>query len=205
MITLGIHYPYFITNQYAFMANDSYFGNRKFSFDGNGKDIFGFYLKAFAIWVIWSVVAGTALPLVLISAGVAGEAALGEKKSAVILAVGAVILVTGVILLGLKTFLTAKRQSYFWDHTTIDSARFRSTIEFLPLLLLTLGNFLILIFTLGFGWSWTVARKARYYMSNLRLEGAIDLQAVQQEAQEASPTGDALEGFLDVDFGFGPA
>lgn len=205
LFTAGIYYPFFLTKQYAFMANDSYFGNRQFSFDGNGKDIFGVYLKAFAIWIIWSVVLGTALPLVLISAGVAGEAALASKKSAVIVAAGGVILMTGMIVLGLKTFLTAKRQSYFWNHTTIDAARFHCTINFMPLLILTLTNFFILIFTLGFGWSWTAARKARFYMSNIRLEGAFDPRAIQQEAQSASPTGDALEGLLDVDVGFGPA
>jgi uncharacterized membrane protein YjgN (DUF898 family) len=203
-LTFGIYYPFFITKQYAFMTNGAYFGNRKFSFDGNGKDIFGFYLRAFGILMIWSVTMGFALPLIIATAANTGQAPFGSKTAA-IAGIGGIAIFTGAIFFGLKTFLTAKRQKYFWDHTTIESARFSSTIEFLPLLSLTLTNFFILIFTLGFGWSWTAARKARYYMSNLSLEGAIDLQAIQQEAQSASPVGEALDGFLDVDVGFGPA
>jgi len=204
LITLGVHYPFFVTRQYAFMANDSYFGNRKFSFDGNGKDLFGYYLKAFAIWMIWSISLGVALPLIIASVAHAGQPLVGSKAAAISI-IAAIGIGTVAILLGLKTFLTAKRQSYFWDHTTIDTARFRSSIQFIPLLRLTITNFFILIFTLGFGWSWTAARKARFYMSNIRLDGAIDLQAVQQEAQDAPATGEALDGFLDVDIGFGPA
>lgn len=203
-LTLGIYYPFFLTNQYAFMTNGAYFGNRKFSFDGRGKEILGFYLRAFGILMIWSVGLGAVLPLFVVTAVKTGQPLLGSKPAAIALVAGFVI-ATMAILLGLKTYLAARRQKYFWNHTTIDSARFSSTIEFWPLFFLTFTNTLLLIATLGFGWSWTAARKGRYHMSNLRLEGAIDLQAVQQEAQAASPTGEALEGFLDVDVGFGPA
>jgi len=205
LFTFGIYYPFFLTRQYAFMTDGAYFGNRKFAFDGEGKGIFGVYMKALGLWMIWGIFVGIAMPVATIFVGDFGVDLFGSKKMAVAVVIGSLIIATALVAVYLQSFLSAKRQSYFWNHTTIDTARFQSTIGFHPLFLLTLTNFFLLIVTLGFGWPWAAARKARYYMSNIRLEGAIDLQAVQQEAQAASPTGDALGGLLDVDVGFGPA
>jgi uncharacterized membrane protein YjgN (DUF898 family) len=204
-LTFGVYYPFFITRQYAFMTDGSYFGNRKFAFDGEGKEIFPFYIKAMLLWALWIVLAAVVLPVTALFVGKGGLELFGSKQLAMVVVFGSLILATGLVFFYLKSFLSAKQQNYFWNHTTLDTARFSSTIDFLPLFFLTLSNFSILVATLGFGWPWAAARKARFYMSNIRLEGAIDLQAVQQEAQAASPTGDALEGLLDVDVGFGPA
>jgi len=205
LFTFGIYYPFFLTRQYAFMTDGAYFGNRKFAFDGEGKGIFGVYMKALGLWMIWGILVGIAMP---VATNFVRDFAIdwfGSKKMAVAVLIGSLIIATALVAVYLQSFLSARRQSYLWNHTTIDTARFQSTISFHPLFLLTLTNFFLLIVTLGFGWPWAAARKARFYMSNIRLEGAIDLQAVQQEAQAASPTGDALGGLLDVDVGFGPA
>jgi uncharacterized membrane protein YjgN (DUF898 family) len=204
-LTFGIYYPFFITRQYAYMTDGSYFGNRKFAFDGEGKGIFPFYIKAMALWLLWGVLVAIAIPGIAILVREGGVDLFGSKPLAMGVIFGSLIIATALVFFYIKSFLGAKQQTYFWNHTTLETARFRSTIDFHPLFFLTLTNFFILIATLGFGWPWAAARKARFYMSNLRLEGPIDLGAVQQEAQAASPTGDALEGLLDVDVGFGPA
>jgi uncharacterized membrane protein YjgN (DUF898 family) len=205
LFTFGIYYPFFLTRQYAFMTDGAYFGNRKFAFDGEGKGIFPFYIRAMAIWALWIVLVAIAMPVTAIFIGKDGVQQFGSKQMAMPVIFGVIILASALVFFYLKSYLSAKQLSYFWNHTTIDTARFQSTIGFHPLFLLTLTNFFLLIVTLGFAWPWAAARKARFYMSNIRLEGAIDLQAVQQEAQPASPTGDALGGLLDVDIGFGPA
>jgi uncharacterized membrane protein YjgN (DUF898 family) len=158
-----------------------------------------------AIWALWIVLVAIAMPVTAIFIGKDGVQQFGSKQMAMPVIFGVIILASALVFFYLKSYLSAKQLSYFWNHTTIDTARFQSTIGFHPLFLLTLTNFFLLIVTLGFAWPWAAARKARFYMSNIRLEGAIDLQAVQQEAQPASPTGDALGGLLDVDIGFGPA
>jgi uncharacterized membrane protein YjgN (DUF898 family) len=71
------------------------------------------------------------------------------------------------------------------------------------LLLLSLGNVLLLIVTLGFGWPWVVVRNARFALRYLTLEGPLDLAAIHQEAQAASATGEGLAGILDAGFDFG--
>ncbi len=96
----------------------------------------------------------------------------------------------------------AKKHRYFWDNTSIGHARFRSTITGGAYLWLWVGNILLLIVTLGLGWPWVVVRNARFTFQYLTLEGSLDLAEIKQEAQYASPTGEGLASFLDMDTGF---
>jgi len=113
-------------------------------------------------------------------------------------------LLLSVPTMGLCWFwFLAKKQRYFWDHTTFGPARFHSTVTGGRLLLLKLGNLLLLIVTAGLGWSWVLVRNARFAFAYLTLGGALDLEAIQQEAQVASTTGEGLADFLDVDFALG--
>ncbi|NWF55834.1 MAG: DUF898 domain-containing protein [Syntrophaceae bacterium] len=106
--------------------------------------------------------------------------------------------------LGLYWFwFTARKQRYFWEHTRLDTLRFRSTVTGGRLLALHLGNFFLLILTLGLAWSWVLVRNVRFSFAYLSLEGAMDPAKIQQEAQEASATGDALAGFMDASFDLG--
>jgi uncharacterized membrane protein YjgN (DUF898 family) len=106
--------------------------------------------------------------------------------------------------LGLYLFwFLARKQRYFWEHTAFGGSRFRSTVTGGRLLLLTLGNLLLLVVTLGLGWPWVMIRNVRFAFKYLTLEGPLDLAGIQQEAQAASATGDALAGFLDVGLDLG--
>jgi uncharacterized membrane protein YjgN (DUF898 family) len=108
--------------------------------------------------------------------------------------------------LGLYWFwFLAKKQRYLWDHTSIGAARVRSTVTGGALFLLSLGNLLLLIFTLGLGWPWVLARNVRFAFTYLTLEGALDLDTIQQQAQAASPTGEGLDSILDLDTGLDAA
>jgi uncharacterized membrane protein YjgN (DUF898 family) len=108
--------------------------------------------------------------------------------------------------LGLYWFwFMAKKQRYLWDHTTIGAARFHSTVTGGALLLLSLGNLFLLIFTLGLGWPWIMARNIRFAFTYLTLEGPLDLDAIQQQAQTVSPTGEGLDSILNLDTGLDAA
>ncbi len=110
--------------------------------------------------------------------------------------------------LGLYWFwFVAWKQRYYWEHTTFGTARFRATMTGERLLGLTVSNVVLLIVSLGLAWPWVQVRKTRFLMAHLRLEGPLDLAAIQQEAQAAAATGEAMTdfvdtGFLDLDLGF---
>jgi len=107
--------------------------------------------------------------------------------------------------LGLSWFwYLAKRQRFFWEHTTFDETlHFHSSVTGRAMMNFYVGNFLILVVTLGLGWPWIVVRSCRFVCKYLSQEGSLDLAAVEQEAQEASATGEALSGFLDTGLDFG--
>lgn len=96
----------------------------------------------------------------------------------------------------------ARKRRYFWSHTTAGRARFRSSVTGLRLLLLYLGNLLLLVFTLGLAWPWAKVRTARFTFTYLVLEGPLDLEDIQQDAQAASSTGEGLAGLFDFGTGF---
>jgi uncharacterized membrane protein YjgN (DUF898 family) len=108
--------------------------------------------------------------------------------------------------MGLYLFwFAAKKQRYLWDHTTLGTSRFHSTVTGGALFLLSLGNLFLLIFTLGLGWPWVMVRNVRFAFTYLTLEGPLNLDAIQQEAQAASPTGEGLDSILDLDTGLDAA
>jgi uncharacterized membrane protein YjgN (DUF898 family) len=117
------------------------------------------------------------------------------------------IYLVGVLLLlptlGLYWFwFQARRQAYLWGHTTTATARFRYPVTGGALLALKLVNALLLLLTLGLAAPWTAVRNTRFAFRYLALEGPLDLDRVQQEAQAASATGEGLAGFLDTGFEF---
>jgi uncharacterized membrane protein YjgN (DUF898 family) len=112
------------------------------------------------------------------------------------------MLVLFPLTLGLSWFWYAARKSrYFAAHTTFAAARFASTVRALPLAWLTLSNVIVLILTLGLAWPWISVRSLRFTYANLSLEGPLALDAITQQAQQVSATGEGLAGFLDADLG----
>ncbi len=103
------------------------------------------------------------------------------------------------LTLGVYWFwFAAWRQRYYWAHTSFATARFRSTVTGGRFFGLALSNLLVLIVTFGLGVPWVKVRTTRFVFAHLALEGALDLTAIQQEAQAASATGEGLTEFLDV-------
>ena len=100
--------------------------------------------------------------------------------------------------LGLSWFwFQAKRHRYLWGHTSFATARFQSTVTWGPLFFLKLGNFLLLVLTLSLGWPWVMVRNIKFTFKHVSLEGPLDVDAIQQEAQLASTTGEGLTSFFD--------
>ena len=97
----------------------------------------------------------------------------------------------------------ARRQRYLWEHTSFGDLRFHSTVTGGALLGLHAVNLLLLLVTLGVAWAWVKVRKIRFLFHYVSARGQFDPESIIQEAQAASPTGEALAGFFDMDFDLG--
>ena len=108
------------------------------------------------------------------------------------------------LLLFLPTFglywfwFAAARERYYWSHTLFGDARFSSDVTGRELWNLKAANGFLLGLTYGLAWPWTKVRKIRFIFENRALDGPLDLEAIQQEAQAASATGEGLADMLDI-------
>ncbi|MEP7263642.1 MAG: YjgN family protein [Bacteroidota bacterium] len=63
---------------------------------------------------------------------------------------------------------------------------------------LLMGNFFLLIFTLGIGYSWVVCRTIRFLFSHMEIYGNLDFdKLIQSEANYTDATGEDLSDILD--------
>ncbi len=116
-LTCGLYYPFYATQKRAFMVSESSFGSERFSFNGEGKELFGVYLEAFKL-----------------SASLLGIGALTTyslfgvtpNRMASLL----VIVFVSLFLFGFLPwfFILAQVQRFFWDHTALGGCRFRCTV-----------------------------------------------------------------------------
>lgn len=192
-LTLGIYYPFFASERQAFLVSHSQFGNRGFRFNGNGWDL----LKAFFIPYTMTSLATAALIMLSFYQGLL-ESIHGMSGAIVSLVVLYALLYP--ILWG---WYLVKQQRYFWNQTSLGGSRFQSSMTPWTYFKLKSGNFFLLVVTLGFAWPWTTVRNIRYVLSHLTLQAPTDLEAILQDKQTATPTGEGLDSFLDTGFEFG--
>jgi len=115
--------------------------------------------------------------------------------------IGTVLIATGMLLgssWGWIQYL-AERQRFYWNHTIIGNARFKCTITNKGLFCLYVGNFFLMLGSLGLARPWVKVRTIKYELENLQLVGEVDFALIFQEASDASGTGDELSGLLDLE------
>jgi len=103
------------------------------------------------------------------------------------------------------TLISASFQAVFYRHVTGNTAlgalRFSSDVVTMDLVKLTVGNVLILVFTLGFGLPIIIHRNAMFSTTHLLAEGALDLDQIGQSTQTVSRFGEGMFQTLDAGAG----
>jgi uncharacterized membrane protein YjgN (DUF898 family) len=192
LLTLGLYYPYFVARQQKFLVSYTHFGDERFSFDGTGREL----AKIYHPWVLLSLLV---LMAIVVSAVAKLNPSLG-LPAAMLGLLPLLILPFGALY---WFWFQAAKQRYLWNHTTFgaNAARFRCAITGGRLCLLTLGNLLLLLLTLGIAWPWVLVRNARFMLTYLTLEGPLELATIAQEAQLTEATGEGLTDLLNMDAG----
>jgi len=97
---------------------------------------------------------------------------------------------------------SALQHRYYWAHTTFAGARFRCTVTGRKLLWLWVGNFLIIVPTIGLGMSWAMLRTLRFWTQHIELAGEPEVSSIRQDARATSALGESFADFLGFDFEF---
>jgi len=112
------------------------------------------------------------------------------------------------------TILTLGIYSFWWQKNIFDyyvnnlelyqngrGVMFRSNATGGGFFKLLVGNFFLVIFTLGFGYSWAMVRTLRYVANNIAAIGNYSFDELQQSQQDYdNATGADLADFLDLGF-----
>ncbi|GHT42676.1 hypothetical protein AGMMS49965_14710 [Bacteroidia bacterium] len=110
-----------------------------------------------------------------------------------------------IITLGIYSFWWYRDLfDYYIDGITLQKGdrciRFSSTATAGKVFNLAVGNFLIVVLTLGIGFAWAEIRQMRFLLNNIHLEGDIDLLTLQQtEDNYSDATGADAADFFDFD------
>lgn len=196
MVTFGFYTPFFRNRIKHFFIENSYFGTQKFSYSGNGNEVFKQYAKAFFLYV---PVTALVIFLVISIIGVLLGLVIGKelKSIAIVVATVCTYLSIYVVFYWFEFWFT----KYVWNNTSFMNAKFRLDMKFLPFLKLKTGNLFIYILTLGLGWPWATVRDNRFLAERLVLEGDVDFESIKQEFMEASATGESVADIFDIGAG----
>lgn len=201
IFTLGLYYPFFRYKQDAYMISHTYFGNRSLKFDGQVKDLYKIYFQSALFLIAYLLIIIPAmwfLGLVM--------AAINIRPSSPIVSVVGFVGLTLILTASFGipwSFLVTEQQQYFWKHVSFGTARFILAVTFGSFLRLKIGNIILFIFTFGLAWPWIAARNIRFLLDRLSLEGDLNINSIQQDAQVSFPFGDEFDTLLDLDLGSG--
>ena len=199
VLTAGLYYPIFENTRRHFLVSHTYFGTHPFRYHGTGKGMWMIYAKAFGLMLL------TLAALVALSSDSEAiphllEWTPSDWKDT---------LMTTTFFFGLGWlllpwfYLQVAKQRYIWNHSGFGDADFYFSASIWNLMELRITNFLMLILTFGFAWSWVQVRNLQFLYYHLSLPGPINFQDIQQEALDASPTGEGLAGYFDAGFDVG--
>lgn len=202
-VTAGLYYPFFENARREFLISHSYLGNRHFTYKGSGMALLKIYAKALGL--VACVFLATALVLVELSGISFGPEFQSQLLDWLLhqpwLAAG--IFVNVGALMCAWFYLQIAKQRYFWNHSTFGNAPFQFTASTWNLIELRVTNFLMLVLTFGLAWSWVQIRNLQFLYYYLGLQGPLDFHQIEQEALDASPTGEELAGYFDAGFDLG--
>jgi uncharacterized membrane protein YjgN (DUF898 family) len=111
-----------------------------------------------------------------------------------------------IITFGIYYFWFKKRLfNFFYENMSFSkgeqTARIKSNATGRKFLNLIVGNQVLIMFTLGFGYPFAKARSMRFIADNLELQGNLDLESVlQTEGNYSDATGDAETDMNNSDF-----
>jgi uncharacterized membrane protein YjgN (DUF898 family) len=99
------------------------------------------------------------------------------------------------------TYKFVRERAYIFDKTKLDEKiTFVSKLEVQEMMLVSVTNFLVVIFTLGLATPWAKVRMARLILENTKVS-TEDIDNYVSKQQQESSLGDQIGDMFDVDVG----
>ena len=200
--------PWAMLRLYERRTNASFFGTQQFSAATRAGAVYLRFLLAFVGTVVLAVaVFGL---LFIIERPVLALMTQGHDPRVVQRAFSQLTpaLLVAYLVLGfggalISASFTAAYFRHITGHTRFGTLQFSSRVTGLAVLGLTLGNILVLVFTLGFGMPIVIHRNLRFMAANLLGSGVPDLADLHASDQPVSRYGEGMFQALDAGAGIG--
>lgn len=215
-MTLGWSTPAMNLNLQERMIGDMRFGSMPFRFSGTAGPLYGRYAIAWclAVVIFLSVlIAGGVLTYLAFSQEIwtiLSEAESntstppgtpGERETQIVMMVLAgmgVFVLAWLVQSLVWPIYMAREMAVFASYTTLDRARFKLDATAGSLLLLTIGNVLLWIFTIGIATPFIQQRTIKYMCDRLSFIGEIDIATILQSPAPVPRSGEGLADAFDV-------
>jgi len=186
------------------------FGTVRFGFAGQAGNIYGRYIGFFCLnilaWIVLMIIIG------LIIGGLAGSGLVEQLGGweairdhithptplvllIMFVALLAIYSLIGIVILPLRCWYQAYLLRYLVSRTWFGPMQFVTGVTTGQMWGFLVLNWIILLFTLGFGWPWVLHRTATLVADQLWIYGEIDAAAVAQALGHGPAVG---EGLLDL-------
>ncbi|MEZ5855567.1 MAG: YjgN family protein [Hyphomicrobiaceae bacterium] len=204
ILTLGWASPWRATKLQGLITNAMRFGKSRFAFDAKGGPLYGRFA------VLWFSAVVISLAVIAIAAFVNFKVlGLGMPNPNIrpdmtelftLLAVFYAVGLIGFLFYSIiSAWYRAHMMNHFARHTTFEGARFKGSATGRTLVSLAVGNYLMVLFTLGLLVPVAQARSARYLVEHLQIEGNVPLAQIQQRAADDIKRGEGLAQAFDFD------
>ncbi|MEN8800975.1 MAG: YjgN family protein [Thiogranum sp.] len=205
MLTLGLAYPYFAYRYRDFLINNSGFGTTGFDFDGQAKQFYLIYLKAFGALLLLGLLVAVALPALIPDVQSAGQLPNQELQvqgpQLFLMMLPFLVIFPVYMLIG--TYIHTATLNTAFNHAYTTGQRFSCKLKVGRMFWIYLSNFVGVLLSLGLLIPWAKIRIARYRLENLALQTEDDLDGIiAGEQQRVKATGEELAEVLDIDLGF---
>jgi uncharacterized membrane protein YjgN (DUF898 family) len=205
--------PLIIHGSYRYRMSRTFWRDIRFGYRGDRNELFINYLK----WSFFTIITlgfYGAWMEIKINSYILNNLRLGDTKfkfsgkgwDYFLLNLKGLLL--SIITLGIYLFWYVKNiYNYYIDNITLQKdfkkITFKSTATFFDMFNLIFVNYIILVFTLGFGYAWVATRSMNIVVRNIQMEGDIDLNTIQQTEDDYNDaTGDDMVDFLNIDMIF---
>lgn len=211
-ISIILLFPYAHKLQMVYFINNFCYGQGRFVTKILASKFYLIDVVAFFITAALTLLA--LVPIIVITI-VAGGLAVTEQEGVLVnqyvdiligtslfLGLLVYVLLISSVLLG-KAYLTAQLRNYIYANTKLDdSIGLSSNLNTWHLFWIYLSNFFLLVFTLGFAYSWTVIRTTRYMVETVSVNNTEALsQFVSEQQQQQSALGEEMVEAFNIDAG----
>ncbi|MBE9562792.1 MAG: DUF898 family protein [Proteobacteria bacterium] len=198
-------FPYVQQLLTSYYINNRQYGQGKFSAQLSAKDYYKIYFVLILTTILFIILISIIISVMFAATGgFGGLDTIGQSElSGMIVGMVALIYISFIII-GIwgTAYLEAKVKNYVFNSIQLDEIlQFQSDIQVGKLFKIYAINILLIIFTLGLAYPWTVIRLKKYKIESSSAIGNITEYANQQQATQSAlgeEVGDAFDTELDL-------